>query len=85
VSTWSIILGLLGSVITLGLFVLNATFKLGHHAARIEALEDWRKTIRSDMHEISEAIQEMSRQMATLTALIEERTERRAGKREGAA
>lgn len=79
-SPW--ILGILGSVITLGIFVAGVIYKMGHHAARLESLELWRINIRSDMHEISEKLEQISSQVSSLTTLVEERTERRLNKRE---
>lgn len=72
---------IIGSILTLGLFLLGVTFRMGHHSARIEALEKWRDNIRLDMHEISDAIQELDRKMTELMTLIEERTNRREIKR----
>lgn len=71
------LIGLVGSVVTLGLFLIGVTFRMGHHAARIEQLEQWRASIRIDMHEISDQIQDIGRKLATITAMLEERTERR--------
>lgn len=47
-------------------------------AARVKDLEDWRKSIRLDMHEISDSIQAMSNKLEQLKTIIQERTERRA-------
>lgn len=72
-----LVIGLIGAVVTLGIFVLTISFKMGHHSARIESLEKWRDNIRIDMHEISDKLENISKQMTTLTTLIEERTDRR--------
>lgn len=72
-----LLLGLVGSVVTIGLFVVSVSVSMGRHAARIEALEAWRGNIRMDMHEISDQIQGLSKQMTALATLIEERTDRR--------
>ena len=68
---------LFGSLITIGTLVITAVFNLGKHAARIEELERWRNSIRVDMHEISDKLELLSKQIVTLTTLIEERTDRR--------
>jgi len=79
--TTAAVIGILSLVITFAIFVLNVTFKLGHHAARLEALEKWRDGIRDDMHEISDKMEAMLINFQTLTTLIEERTERRTSAR----
>lgn len=56
-------------------------FWIGHHAARIESLEAWRKSVRYDMHEISEKITYVGEELKRLSTLIEERTDRRAQER----
>ncbi len=76
-SNTAILIGLLGSVVTLGLFVAVLIFRAGAQHARLEALEKWRDSIRIDMHEISDKLGALQVQLANLTALIEERTERR--------
>lgn len=68
---------LVGSLVTLALFIAGAIFRMGHHAARIEQLEQWRATIRLDMHEISRSLEVMSIELKRLAVLIEERTHRR--------
>ena len=68
---------LVGSMVTLALFLAGAIFKMGHHSARIEQLEQWRATIRLDMHEISASMERMAVEMKRLAVLIEERTHRR--------
>lgn len=65
----------------MGIFLAGVIYKMGHHAARLEALELWRVNIRTDMHDISENIERMSNHLASLATLIEERTERRDFKR----
>lgn len=72
-----VLIGLVGAVITLSAFVITVAFKMGHHSARIESLEQWRANVRLDMHEISEKLDAMSQQMTALATLIQERTERR--------
>lgn len=72
-----LIYAILGSVVTLGIFLAGVIYKMGHHAARLESLEGWRINIRSDMHEISESLKLLTVQVASLTTLIEERTDRR--------
>lgn len=73
----SALFGVIGSMVTLGLFFVGVSFRMGHQSARIEQLEKWRDSIRVDMHEISEQIIEIGRKLATIAALLEERTERR--------
>ncbi len=67
------LLGLAASILTIS----TIAFWLGHHAARIASLEAWRTNVRTDFHEVSDQMSHMSKQMATLTTLIEERTDRR--------
>ncbi len=71
------LLGLAGSVVTLGLFLLSVTFRMGEHSSRLHELEKWRDNIRLDMHEISDLIAGIDKKLIALTALFEERTERR--------
>jgi Cu/Ag efflux pump CusA len=47
------------------------------HAIRIQTLEEWRTNVRRDMHEISEKMTEVVREIHGVKTLIEERTERR--------
>lgn len=76
------VFAILGSTITLGIFVAGVIYKMGHHAARLESLESWRANVRLDMHEISDKLDLLSNQMVNLTTLVEERTDRRVNKRE---
>lgn len=76
-SSAQVLIGLVGSVVTLGLFLISVTFRMGHHAARIEQLEKWRDNIRLDMHEISDHIQALGKNIAEIKTMLEERTERR--------
>lgn len=69
-------LALVGSLVTLALFLAGAIFRMGHHSARIEELEKWRATIRIDMHEISASLEAVAVEMKRLATLIEERTQR---------
>ncbi len=77
----AILIGLSGAIVAVVIFVANVTWRsgerIGDHNARIESLEEWRGNIRMDMHEISDQIQDVGRKLATLTAMLEERTERR--------
>jgi uncharacterized membrane protein YfbV (UPF0208 family) len=77
------LIAVLGSLVTLSIFVAGVIYKMGHHAARLESLENWRNNVRNDMHEISEKLELVSNQITNLTTLVEERTERRVIKREG--
>jgi len=65
---------ILGVSVTVLFAVIALFFRAGHIAARVEALEAWRVTIRADMHEISEMLEAMGRQFTTLDTLIRERT-----------
>lgn len=71
----------LGAIVTLTITTAAAIFRLGHVVARVEALEEWRKTVRADMHEISECLGHVGEELKRLSTLIEERTERRFGDR----
>lgn len=64
---------LLGSVITLGIFVVGVFFKMGHHSARLESLEIWRANIRLDMHEISEELKIITNQVTKIMTILERR------------
>ncbi len=72
----TVIVGLSGSVLTLAIFLLTMAFKTGQHSERINSLEEWRKGIRTDMHEISDHLEKMSGNMIALKTALEERTER---------
>ncbi len=64
-------------MITLALFMTGVIFRMGHQAARIEALENWRGSIRQDMHEISDKLSDVGEELQRLGTIIQERTERR--------
>jgi hypothetical protein len=68
---------LFGAMVTLALFMVGVIFRMGHQAARIEALENWRGSIRQDMHEISDKLSVVGEELQRLGTLIEERTNRR--------
>lgn len=74
--TW--IVSGLGIIITFSIFLAHVIFKTGHISARVEALESWRNSIRTDMHEISDRMGEVISELHALRTLVEERTERRA-------
>jgi len=69
-------------LITFSTFLANVIFKTGRVTGeletRVEALEHWRGTIRTDMHEISDKMEALLIGQQSLHTLIEERTERRA-------
>ena len=65
-----------GVAVPILIFVLTVTFSLGRHAARLQALEEWRTNVRGDLHEVSEQIAKMNLSLAAITTLIEERTEK---------
>jgi hypothetical protein len=77
------IVGIVGLLITLAIQLASVTFKSGRNEARIDELERWRSDMRRDMHEISEQLQRISRQVSGVETLIDERTERRTLKRVG--
>lgn len=70
-------IGIVGLLITLTTLVGSALYRAGHHAARIEALEKWRESIRHDMHEISDTLTEVVSELRSLHTLVQERTVRR--------
>lgn len=76
-----LLIGLIGATVTLALFVLGISFRMGHVTARVEELEKWRSGIRMDMHEISDKLEKLFNEMASIKTLIDERTERREVKR----
>lgn len=67
---------------TLMIAVLGLAFRAGKLDSRVESLEVWRGTIRTDMHEISDQITGLSLQVANVETLIRERTDRRSLTRE---
>ncbi len=71
------LLALIGSIITITIAMVGVVFRMGHQSARIEALEQWRGTIRQDMHEISDTLRMVGEELQRLGTLIEERTNRR--------
>jgi len=73
---------ILGVTITVLLSVIALFVRAGHIVARVEELERWRGTIRTDMHEISDVLGRLSNQMTQLETLLRERTERRQYPRE---
>jgi hypothetical protein len=74
ISVWIAGISLL---ITFSIFLSHVIYRTGHIAARVEALERWRGSVRTDMHEISEKLEVISVEMRGLRTLIEERTDRR--------
>ena len=74
----------IGLCVTFATLIGTALFRVGHHSARLEALEVWRGNLRNDMHEISDQIravaseiQEVASEVHSLKTLVDERTERR--------
>ncbi len=63
-------------MITLGIFMAGVIFRMGHQTSRIEQLEQWRGSIRQDMHEISDRLRDVGEDLQRLSTLIEERTQR---------
>ncbi len=72
--TWFTLLGTIVSIVSL---TIGVVFRMGRSDARLDALEEWRHSIRSDMHEISEQMQILGKAITALTTIMEERTERR--------
>ena len=70
-----------GTITTIAIFLAGVIFKLGSVNSDVESLKLWRGSVRLDMHEISDKIDDLSQKIVHLTALIEERTERRTDKR----
>ena len=72
---------LVGSIVTVLLFLAGVIYHAGKLAARVTSLEEWRKGIRQDMHEISDKLELISTELKQLMTLVDERTERRVVKR----
>jgi hypothetical protein len=70
------LLTVIGVSVPVIIFVLTVTFKLGQHAARLEALEEWKTNVRGDLHEVSEQMAVMNNSLTSLATLIEERTQK---------
>jgi len=70
------ILALAGALVTLSIFILTIVFRIGHHTARLESLEEWRTNVRGDLHEVSEQMTTMNNTLSSISTLIEERTEK---------
>ncbi len=73
----SILLGLVGSIVTIALFLLSITFRMGEHSSDLRELKRWRDSIRIDMHEISDQNQALATKLSEIKIMIEERTDRR--------
>ena len=65
-----------GILLTFAIFIANVIYRTGHLAARVEELERWRGSMRIDMHEVSEKLEELTANVKHLSTLIEERTEK---------
>ncbi len=70
-------IGLVGSMVTISLFLISVTFRMGEHSSRLRELERWRDNIRMDMHEISDQIQDLGTKLSEIKTMLDERTERR--------
>lgn len=77
----STLVALVGILVTLAVILARIVFLVGRHDARIEQLEEWRKLVRGDMHEVSESLQMLTGEVKQLRTLIEERTDRRMAER----
>lgn len=71
------LLALLGLILTFSTSIVVIAFRIGHISARVEELEKWRVSIRIDMHEISAELISVKEELAKLSTLIIERTDRR--------
>lgn len=69
-------LALIGSIVTIAIFLATVIYRTGHLSARVEELEKWRSHMRQDMHEISDKLEEMGNAISELTIVIKERTDR---------
>ena len=69
------LIALSGSVLTLCIFIITIAFRMGEHSARLHALEEWRGSIRDDMHEISDQMEKIAVTTASLKTAVELRTE----------
>lgn len=73
----ALVLGLIGAVVTLAIFVSTLIFRMGHQTARVEALEQWRTSVRSDFHEVSDQMEALKIGFAEVRTIIDERLPRR--------
>jgi len=77
-TAWIAIISIVVTILIVSITALiNLAYKQGHLGARVEALEKWRTDIRRDMHEISEKIEHLGKELRAIHILIDERTERR--------
>ena len=71
----------LGVILSFAVFLATVVFHTGRSTGKLESrmdeLERWRGTIRQDMQEISHILTDMKVEFGRLSALIEERTDRR--------
>jgi hypothetical protein len=63
--------------VTVLLAVMGLFFRAGGLTSRVEELERWRGNVRTDMHEISNMLQDLGKKITNLDTLIRERTDRR--------
>jgi peptidoglycan hydrolase CwlO-like protein len=73
----TVMIAVIALLLTVGIQLATVTFKSGRNDARLEELERWRQDMRKDMHEISDQLSQISRQLFSVSTLIDERTERR--------
>jgi hypothetical protein len=82
--SFAVIVSALGVLVAISTFLATVIFRSGQIsgqlAIRVEALETWRVSIRHDMHEISDKLEETTAALRELSTLIEERTDRRGSK-----
>lgn len=71
------VIGVLGLVLTFSTSIVMIAFRVGSMSARLDELEKWRKDIRADMHEISDQLIAVGKELHGLSVLIVERTDRR--------
>lgn len=62
------LLALLGIAVTIVIFLSGVVYGMGGLNQRVKALEDWRGNMRVDMHEVSDIMARIERDVAVLRA-----------------
>lgn len=75
--TGSELVALVSAFSALFISTLTLFYHFGRIAAKVQSLEEWRLSIRQDMHEVSDKLESVSNGIQSLKTLIDERTERR--------
>lgn len=52
---------IIGTAVTLGIFVVGLVYNSGQLTQRLKALEDWRKELREDMRELNGKLDRIER------------------------